>query len=74
MLSNLPMFLTWLRIILIPLLVAIFYLPGTWLQPIGRDLAATVIFIVAAATDWLDGYLSVNPEMPPESRSVGNEA
>lgn len=58
MLSNLPMFLTWLRIILIPLLVAIFYLPGTWLQPIGRDLAATVIFIVAAATDWLDGYLA----------------
>ena len=58
MLSNLPMFLTWLRIILIPLLVAIFYLPGTWLQPIGHDLAATVIFIVAAATDWLDGYLA----------------
>ena len=58
MLFNLPMFLTWLRIVLIPLLIAIFYFPGDWLQPIGRDLAATVIFVVAAATDWLDGYLA----------------
>lgn len=55
---NLPMFLTWLRIVLIPLIVAVFYFPTAWLQPFGRDLAATIIFVVAASTDWLDGYLA----------------
>jgi cardiolipin synthase len=55
---NIPILLTWLRIILIPLLVAVFYVPDTWLSFIGRDIAATWIFIIAAATDWLDGYLA----------------
>ncbi|MEI7613962.1 MAG: CDP-diacylglycerol--glycerol-3-phosphate 3-phosphatidyltransferase [Betaproteobacteria bacterium] len=55
---NIPILLTWLRIILIPLLVAVFYVPDTWLLFIGRDMAATWIFIIAAATDWLDGYLA----------------
>lgn len=54
---NIPILLTWLRIILIPLFTAVYYLPDDWLF-IGRDLAATLIFIVAAATDWLDGYLA----------------
>lgn len=58
MLFNLPMFLTWLRIVLIPLLVAVFYLPVDWFQPVGRDLVATIIFVAAASTDWLDGYLA----------------
>ncbi|MDR1934242.1 MAG: CDP-diacylglycerol--glycerol-3-phosphate 3-phosphatidyltransferase, partial [Candidatus Accumulibacter sp.] len=56
--TNIPILLTWLRIILIPLLVALYYLPEAWLQPVGRDLAATVVFVVAASTDWLDGYLA----------------
>jgi len=55
---NIPMFLTWLRISLIPLMVAVFYLPDSLALPFGRDLAATVVFVVAAATDWLDGYLA----------------
>lgn len=55
---NIPILLTWLRIILIPLFTAVYYLPDDWLSFIGRDLAATLIFIVAAATDWLDGYLA----------------
>lgn len=55
---NLPIFLTWLRIVLIPLMVAVYYVPSPWVQPAGRDLAATVIFVIAAATDWLDGYLA----------------
>ena len=55
---NIPILLTWLRIILIPLLIAVYYLPEAWVQGIGRDLAATVIFVVAAITDWLDGYLA----------------
>jgi CDP-diacylglycerol--glycerol-3-phosphate 3-phosphatidyltransferase/cardiolipin synthase len=55
---NIPILLTWLRIILSPLLVALYYVPETWLQPVGRDLTATVVFVVAAWTDWWDGYLA----------------
>ena len=55
---NIPILLTWLRIILIPLMIAVFYVPSSWTQSVGRDLAATVIFVVAASTDWLDGYLA----------------
>jgi len=55
---NIPILLTWLRIILIPLMIAVFYVPSTWTQPVGRDVVATVIFVVAATTDWLDGYLA----------------
>ena len=55
---NIPILLTWLRIILIPLLIAIYYVPDEWIQGIGRDRAATLIFVAAAMTDWLDGYLA----------------
>jgi len=55
---NIPILLTWLRIILIPLLVALFYVPESMMHPVGRDLTATVVFVVAAWTDWLDGYLA----------------
>ncbi|TXH12544.1 MAG: CDP-diacylglycerol--glycerol-3-phosphate 3-phosphatidyltransferase [Gammaproteobacteria bacterium] len=55
---NIPILLTWLRIVLIPLMVAIYYLPEAWLSAFGRDLAATLVFVVAAITDWLDGYLA----------------
>jgi len=53
---NLPNLLTWLRIFAIPLFVGIFYIPG--LSPFGQNLVATIIFSVAAITDWLDGYLA----------------
>ncbi len=55
---NIPILLTWLRIVLIPLLIAVYYVPDAWVQGIGRNLAATLIFVVAAVTDWLDGYLA----------------
>ncbi len=55
---NIPIFLTWLRIILIPLMIAVYYVPESWVHGIGRNLAATLIFVVAALTDWLDGYLA----------------
>lgn len=55
---NLPIFLTWLRIIAIPLLVLLYYLPGGWLSPAERDLFATLLFMGAAITDWADGYLA----------------
>ncbi len=52
---TLPTIMTWTRIVAIPLIVGVFYLP----LPEGmRNLIATVMFIVFAATDWLDGYLA----------------
>lgn len=55
---NIPILLTWLRVALIPLVVGVFYLPDAWLSSDEKDIAATVIFIVAAATDWFDGFLA----------------
>ena len=51
---NIPNLLTGLRIVLIPVLVAVFYLaPVDW-----RYLASAAVFTIASLTDWLDGYLA----------------
>ena len=55
---NLPNLLTWLRILLIPVFVFLFYLPHGWLSPHMLNLSAAAIFGAAAVTDWLDGYLA----------------
>jgi len=55
---NLPNILTWLRILTIPLVVGVFYVPGVWLSSWHQNLIATVLFIAAAITDWLDGYFA----------------
>jgi len=55
---NIPNLVTLLRVLLIPLIVGVFYLPETWLSFEGKNIAATGIFIFAAITDWLDGYLA----------------
>ena len=55
---NLPILLTWLRIVAIPLLIAVYYLPPDWATTQERNLFATLIFIAAALTDWADGYLA----------------
>jgi len=55
---NIPIFLTWLRVALIPLVVGVYYLPTPWLPVADRNLAATLVFIVAAITDWFDGFLA----------------
>jgi CDP-diacylglycerol--glycerol-3-phosphate 3-phosphatidyltransferase len=55
---NLPNQITLLRIVLVPLIVGVFYLPDAWLSQPGKNLVATAIFIFAAVTDWLDGYLA----------------
>ena len=55
---TLPNLVTWLRILLIPLIVGVYYLPEEWLSYTGQNVAATGIFIFAALTDWLDGYLA----------------
>jgi CDP-diacylglycerol--glycerol-3-phosphate 3-phosphatidyltransferase/cardiolipin synthase len=43
---------------MIPLFVGIFYVPDSWLTPMTRNVTATVLFTLAALTDWLDGYLA----------------
>jgi len=55
---NVPNLITLSRIVLIPLIIAIFYLPDEWLSFSGKNVTATAIFIFAAVTDWLDGYLA----------------
>ena len=55
---NVPNLLTWLRILTIPLVIGVFYVPGVWLSSWHQNLIATSLFIVAAITDWLDGYLA----------------
>ena len=55
MFLNLPTGLTWARIVAIPLIMAVFYLP---LTSMAQNLIAAVLFIVFALTDWADGYLA----------------
>ena len=50
---TLPTAITLLRIALIPLFVVVFYLPYGW-----SNVVATVIFTMAALSDWVDGYLA----------------
>ena len=55
---NVPILLTWLRILTIPLVIGVFYVPELWLSSRHQNLIATALFIAAAITDWLDGYLA----------------
>ncbi|KZN14592.1 CDP-diacylglycerol--glycerol-3-phosphate 3-phosphatidyltransferase [Marinomonas sp. TW1] len=50
---NIPNILTSVRILMIPVLVVIYYLPWE-----GRYHTCAIIFALAAITDWLDGYLA----------------
>ena len=52
-LTNLPNLLTFMRIVLIPIFIVVFYFPFPW----AHGLAAA-IFALASFTDWLDGYLA----------------
>jgi CDP-diacylglycerol---glycerol-3-phosphate 3-phosphatidyltransferase len=45
--------ITLLRILVIPIFVIIYFLPVNWAHPL-----ASILFILAALTDWLDGYLA----------------
>ena len=50
---NLPTWLTLFRVALLPVMVLVFY----WQFP-GHNITAAVVFLLAAITDWLDGYLA----------------
>ena len=53
-----PNLVTLSRIILIPLIIGVYYLPYDWMSYDTKNITATAIFIFAAVTDWLDGYLA----------------
>ena len=55
---NVPNLITLSRIIMIPFIVAIFYFPDDMVSFSAKNMVATVIFVFAAVTDWLDGYLA----------------
>ena len=50
---NLPTWLTLFRVLLLPVMVVVFYLPFR-----GHNITAAVVFLLAAFTDWLDGFLA----------------
>lgn len=50
---NLPNLLTLLRVVLIPVLVAVWFFPASY-----AGQATAAIFLLAALTDWLDGFLA----------------
>lgn len=52
---NIPNLLTWARIVLIPLVIGVYFMP---LPPHEQNQIATIAFVVAAITDWLDGWLA----------------
>ena len=58
MIYNIPNTLTLFRIALIPCLVLVYYVPEQNLPIELKNITATAIFVVAAITDWLDGYLA----------------
>jgi len=55
---NVPILLTWLRMLAIPLLVAVYLWPFESLAMSARNLVGTVVFVAAAVTDWVDGWLA----------------
>lgn len=55
---NIPILLTWMRVLLIPVFTALFYLPKGWIDPQTVNWTAAVIFAAAGITDWFDGYLA----------------
>lgn len=50
---NIATSLTWFRIAAIPLVAVVFYWSSPWARP-----AAAMVFLLAAITDWLDGYVA----------------
>ncbi|UAJ64791.1 CDP-diacylglycerol--glycerol-3-phosphate 3-phosphatidyltransferase [Candidatus Schneideria nysicola] len=50
---NIPIWLTLIRIVMIPFFVLAFYLPVEW-----SSIACVLLFGIAAITDWFDGFLA----------------
>lgn len=55
---NIPNLLTWFRILLIPVFLAVFYISDETLSLHHKHMLSFAIFWFASITDWLDGYLA----------------
>jgi CDP-diacylglycerol--glycerol-3-phosphate 3-phosphatidyltransferase len=55
---NVPILLTWARILLIPFFVALFYVPDALIPDHSKNMFAALLFLAGAITDWLDGWLA----------------
>lgn len=55
---NIPNLLTWFRILLIPVFIAVFYVSDATLSLHHKHMLGFAIFWFASITDWLDGYLA----------------
>ena len=56
MFFTIPTIMTWTRIVAIPLIIGVYYLQSLTVET--QNLIATVMFVLFAITDWLDGYLA----------------
>jgi len=59
----LPTLLTWLRIALVPFFVGVYYFPDYLISMPVKNLVATAIFLLAAVTDYFDGYFARKMKM-----------
>ena len=55
---NTPNLLTWFRILMIPVFITVFYVSDDTISIHNKHLIGTLMFVAAAITDWLDGYLA----------------
>ena len=56
MFFTIPTLMTWTRIVAIPLIVGVYYLQSLTVET--QNGVATVMFVLFAITDWLDGFLA----------------
>jgi len=55
---TIPTMLTLFRILLIPVLVIVFYLPHTYMSQTWINFTAAFVFVLGALTDWADGWIA----------------
>ena len=55
---NAPTSVTWIRILLIPVFVGVYYFPENVLSWPAKNWTGAALFSIAAITDWFDGFLA----------------
>lgn len=62
-LNKIPNWLTLFRVIIVPVILGIYYLPEAWFSMHEKNVLATALFFLASITDWLDGFIARHFEM-----------